>query len=78
MAGTSVSSELDFQDRELLRLLEKTAEGDETALGALYDRTSGQVFGFALRVLEDPTMAEEVTLDVYMQVWNKNEPTTIR
>jgi RNA polymerase sigma-70 factor (ECF subfamily) len=67
----SVGRDLTFRDQELSGLLSKTAQGDEAALGALYNFTSAQVYGLALRVLDDPTMAEEVTLDVYMQVWKR-------
>ncbi|MBK6314150.1 MAG: sigma-70 family RNA polymerase sigma factor [Blastocatellia bacterium] len=49
------------------------ASGDESALGALYDQTSRPVFGLALRILNDPSAAEEVTLEVYSQVWRQAE-----
>lgn len=71
MSERSVGKDLSFRDQELSGLLAKTAQGDEGALGALYDYTSPQVYGLALRVLDDPAMAEEVTLDVYMQVWKQ-------
>ena len=58
-------------DQELIGLICRTADGDEAALGALYDKTGSQVYGLALRVLHDSTMAEEVTMDVYMQVWRQ-------
>jgi RNA polymerase sigma-70 factor (ECF subfamily) len=50
-------------------LLGGVARGDTDALAALYDATSRQVFGLALRILRDRGEAEEVTSDVYMQVW---------
>ena len=52
-------------------LLHKIGQGDQTALGALYDATSRLVYGMALRVVSDPGVAEEVTLEVYMQVWRQ-------
>lgn len=52
-------------------LVRRTACGDEVALGALYDRTSALVHGLALRILADRGAAEEVTIDVYMQVWRQ-------
>jgi RNA polymerase sigma-70 factor, ECF subfamily len=52
-------------------LVARTADGDEAALGALYDRTSALVHGLALRILGDRCAAEEVTVDVYMQVWRQ-------
>ena len=45
------------------------AEGDEDALGRFYDESSRFVYGLALRWLGDPSEAEEVTIDVYLQVW---------
>lgn len=71
MSETSTATDLAFKDQVLNGLIAKAAQGDEDALGALYDRTSPQVYGLALRILDDPAMAEEVTLDVFMQVWKK-------
>ena len=71
MSEDSVGRDLGAGDQELSKLISKTALGDEEALGMLYDRTSSQVYGLALRVLNDPAIAEEVTLDVYMQVWKQ-------
>jgi RNA polymerase sigma-70 factor, ECF subfamily len=51
-------------------LIERITRGDQAALGEFYDRTSGLVFGLCQRIVRDPTAAEEITLDVYMQVWN--------
>jgi RNA polymerase sigma-70 factor (ECF subfamily) len=52
-------------------LIEGTAGGDAAALAALYDATAALVNGLALRILGDPGAAEEVTLDVYLQVWRQ-------
>jgi RNA polymerase sigma-70 factor (ECF subfamily) len=52
-------------------LIERIREGDQGALGELYDRTSALVHGLCLRILREPSAAEEVTLDVYLQVWNQ-------
>lgn len=46
-----------------------TARGDERAFEALYDRFRGLVFGLVLNVLGDRSSAEDVTLDVFTQVW---------
>ncbi len=69
--GTPQAKEVSDSDRELIGLIGRTAEGDEAALGVLYDKTGSQVFGLAFRVLNDSMMAEEVTMDVYMQVWKQ-------
>ena len=39
---------------------------------ALYDASSSLVYGLALRILGEPFDAEEVTLDVFMQVWRQS------
>ncbi len=69
--GSPKIKELSRHDRELIGLIGRTAQKDETALGALYDKTGSYVYGLAIRVLNDSTMAEEVTMDVYMQVWKQ-------
>jgi RNA polymerase sigma-70 factor (ECF subfamily) len=47
------------------------AIGDERAFAALYDQSSRLVYSLALRVVGNPAAAEEVTLDVYTQVWKR-------
>jgi RNA polymerase sigma-70 factor (ECF subfamily) len=65
-----------MDDREpspLADLVTRTACGDERALGALYDAAGPAVFGTALRILDDRAAAEEVVLDVFLQVWRQAE-----
>ena len=52
-------------------LLDRAAEGDESALAQLYDETSARVFGLALGILRDRDTAEEAALDTYMSVWSR-------
>jgi len=52
-------------------LLSRAARGDEAAFGSLYDLTSSKVFGLVRRVVRDPAHAEEVTQEVYLQVWRQ-------
>ncbi|HWW75526.1 MAG TPA: sigma-70 family RNA polymerase sigma factor [Pyrinomonadaceae bacterium] len=52
-------------------LIRGVAEGDQQALATLYDTTSRTVYGLLLRILSDPSTAEEVLLDVYTQVWRQ-------
>jgi RNA polymerase sigma-70 factor (ECF subfamily) len=52
-------------------LIAQTAQGDQAALATLYDRTSPQVYGLILKILDNREAAEEVTLDVYTQVWRQ-------
>lgn len=53
----------------LEELLLATARGDEAAFARLYDATCPRVLGLARRLLRDPAQAEEVTQEVYLQVW---------
>jgi RNA polymerase sigma-70 factor, ECF subfamily len=57
------------RDQEWIELIRRVAEGDQSALGTLYDTTNRLVFGLILRVVGDTSIAEEVLLDVYTQVW---------
>ncbi len=47
----------------------RCAGEDQTALAALYDESSSLVYALVLRMLGNTADAEEVTIDVYMQVW---------
>jgi RNA polymerase sigma-70 factor (ECF subfamily) len=58
-------------EQEWGQLIAQTAQGDQNALATLYDRTSPQVYGLALKILDNREAAEEVTLDVYTQVWRQ-------
>jgi RNA polymerase sigma-70 factor, ECF subfamily len=59
------------QAQEWVELIMLTAQGDQAALATFYDRTSPQVFGFVYKILNNRETAEEVTLDVYTQVWRQ-------
>lgn len=50
-------------------LLTQISHGDETAFGALFDVLGSAVYGLARRVIRDPARAEEVSQEVFMQVW---------
>ena len=52
----------------LVLLVEQAAGGDREALSALYEETSARVFGLASRILRDQSAAEDVVIDVYMQL----------
>ena len=52
-------------------LIAAVAGGDSRALETLYDRYSRIVYSFALRILGDPLIAEEVTQEVFLRVWQQ-------
>jgi RNA polymerase sigma-70 factor (ECF subfamily) len=49
--------------------LQRAAAGEQQALARLYDDTSHLIYSVAVRILGDPADAEEVTVDVFSQVW---------
>lgn len=55
----------------LVALIERIAQGDQAAYAALYDATNSMVYGLALRILRQVDIAEDVTLEVYMQVYRQ-------
>ncbi len=71
MLVLSVETTKPVQDQEWIQLIALTAQGDQTALATFYDRTSPQVFGLIYKILNNREAAEEVTLDVYTQVWRQ-------
>ena len=52
-------------------LLGRINHRDSVALGELYDRYGKLVYSLAFSVLRDNILAEEVTQDVFLTVWNK-------
>jgi RNA polymerase sigma-70 factor, ECF subfamily len=52
-------------------LVGRVALGDARAFEALYDELSAAVFGLARRVVRDPSRAEDVTQEVFLEVWRK-------
>jgi RNA polymerase sigma-70 factor, ECF subfamily len=47
------------------------ARGDESAFSALYDLLSPYVFGLVRRVLRNPAHAEEVSQEVFVELWRQ-------
>jgi RNA polymerase sigma-70 factor (ECF subfamily) len=54
---------------EHARLLARAALGDEVAFAAFYDATASRTYGLVLRLVRNHAVAEEVTQEVYLQVW---------
>jgi RNA polymerase sigma-70 factor (ECF subfamily) len=54
-------------------LLEKVALGDRDAFSALYDQVSSKIHALSVRVLKDVSQAEEVTQEVFLEIW-ENAP----
>lgn len=59
-------------DRErLTSALHRTASGDTSGLGLVYQLTSAKLFGICLRICGDRQAAEDVLQDVYVKVWRR-------
>ena len=52
-------------------LVRRVARADASAFEALYDELSSSVFGLARRVVRDPARAEDVTQEVFLEVWRQ-------
>ena len=55
---------------QLQQLLHRIAGGEREALAELYQRTKTAVYGLALSYLKNAHDAQDLTQDVYVQVWN--------
>ncbi|HEY4152984.1 MAG TPA: ECF RNA polymerase sigma factor SigK [Pseudolysinimonas sp.] len=50
-------------------LLQHVATGDRDAFAVLYDRTAPRVFGLVKRLLRDHAQSEEVTQEIFLEIW---------
>ena len=59
-------------EQDWVHLLESIAAGDQQMLRSLYERTHRLVFTLSMRICKHREMAEEVTLDVFHDVWRRS------
>ena len=59
--------------QEDAQVLAEIQRGDEGAMAVLYDRYSRVVYSVALRVLREPSAAEDVLQEIFLQVWRHPE-----
>ncbi len=73
--GTMAGMTSSVPNRDLaepaLSAIERAASGDQAAFAEFYDDVSPVVFGTTLKVLRNQAMAEEVTQDVFLELWKK-------
>src|SRR3954469_10509321 len=65
-------SEAAAREGDWVLLVQSIAAGDQQALRALYERTHRLVFPLAARICGSRELAEEVTLDVFHEVWQRS------
>lgn len=56
----------------LADLLARSRRGDSRAFAQFYDATAARSYGLALRVVRDPSQAEEVVQEVYLDAWRQS------
>jgi RNA polymerase sigma-70 factor, ECF subfamily len=72
LVGSNIDDETDLDNTvpvSLNDLLGQVAEGDQSAFAALYDQTSSRVLGLVIRLLKDHAQSEEVTQEIFLEVW---------
>lgn len=53
----------------LQNLLARVATGDKAAFSDLYDEVAPRVFGLVRRLLVDHSQSEEVTQEIFLEIW---------
>jgi len=61
----------DLAAAHLADLMTRCATGDKAAFDEMYGLTVTRVFGTVLRVLRSPDHAQEVTQEIYIEVWKQ-------
>ncbi len=58
-------------EKDWVKLVQATAAGDQLALHALYERALRPVFTLLMRITANLKIAEELTIDVFHDVWRR-------
>jgi len=58
-------------DLSIEALLRSVADGNRGAFADLYDRISARVLGLVTRLLRDRAQSEEVTQEVFLEIWQQ-------
>ena len=70
--GGSIPVRMDDDRRaEEWRLVQAAKEGDVSAFEQLYRNNERKIFGLCFRLASEPTLAEELTQDVFVRAWQK-------
>jgi RNA polymerase sigma-70 factor (ECF subfamily) len=61
----------DAEELSIEHLLRAVAAGDRTAFAEVYDRIASRVMGLVTRLLRDRAQSEEVTQEVFLEIWQQ-------
>ncbi len=70
-SGAPGLSSLSAGESQLQACVGRIVRHDQQALGEMYEAMAGRVYGLALRITRHVQVAEEVTEDVFWQVWRQ-------
>jgi RNA polymerase sigma-70 factor (ECF subfamily) len=70
-AGDEAGSPLELIAAADAELIGRAARGEARALEVLYDRYSGVVFSFALRIVSERQLAEEILQEAFFRAWQQ-------
>ncbi|WP_120336612.1 RNA polymerase sigma factor [Sphingobacterium siyangense] len=59
--------------KDNIAILHKLSRGNQIALRVLYDKYAQMVYQFALHILKDEHIAEEIVQDTFLQLWDSRE-----
>ena len=68
---SDITSKFSEREKRLSELIDNISQKDEPSLRILFRETSSYVYPTAFRILNNKNDAEEVTLEVFTQVWEK-------
>src|SRR6266404_2577135 len=64
-------AEVRVSEKDWVRLVQSIAAGDQLALHSLYEQTHRIVFTLIVRITNNRETAEELTIDVFYDVWRR-------
>lgn len=59
-------------DDPLVTIMKRIVDGSQLDLAKLFDSTSKVIFALVVRIVGNRAVAEDVLLDIYVQVWNQS------
>lgn len=62
---------VDYESLDDHQLIRRISEVDKDALEVLYVRYRTPVYSLAMYMLKQPALAEEVTQDIFLNIWLK-------